>query len=713
MAKTSPKPDTNEIATIQADAEVWSVFGKWMGNPDPVVQLKGGGKGIKLYDEVWRDPHCRSVLGTRADVVAGAEWELKPGDATDQAAKIAEEVKLILEGSGLSRLVKKLMKAVLYGFYAAEILWTTENGYTVPRFISKHPRRFAFSPERELRLLTKTAPFDGATVPERKFIVFSWGDDDNPYGEGLGQVLWWNVWFKKVGIKFWLKCLEKFGQPTVVGEYPSCDENAKTKLLDAMDAIQTATNIAIPSGTVLKLLEATRAGNVEYGPLVDVMDRSSSKAVLGQTGTTEMKGEGGLGSSNKVHDEVRLDIAKGDGDELGEVLSSTLVRWIVDFNWGTDAPAPKLWFRTEPEPDLSAQIEIDKILKNDICLPLSEGYFYDAYSRPRPQKEESIVSVGGVQNRIYEYHLTSGVATPNESRTQLGLPPIPGGDKMLPVQAPAPAAFADSVDDFAEDPEFDLAQKAQKGADTASDWAVKNGIQPFEQWAGVVTDAVTAAPSLPLAAVAVGGLALTPDRVADVLARAMKAADAAGAGSVLGAGGGSTLWGVGTPFKDALEYFQDQAFTIAKVSAQDLLDAVKAEIEDAIKNGATLADFAAKMPDLFSRHGYTALKPHRVEVIYRTNVQGAFNNGRLRQMASPAVTAARPYWKYHAVGDLATRPEHAAMNGRIYPYNDPVWRRMYPYKGEPWQWFNCRCLVTTVSESEMKRDGLTLSKTEG
>ena len=104
----------------------------------------------------------------------------------------------------------------------------------------------------------------------------------------MGQKLWWPVWFKKNGIKFWLVFLEKFGMPTAVGKYPTgTPPEQQQALLDAIDAIQNETGIKIPETMAIELLEAARQGKDTYRPFCEYMDRQVSKAVLGQTASTE------------------------------------------------------------------------------------------------------------------------------------------------------------------------------------------------------------------------------------------------------------------------------------------------------------------------------------------------------------------------------------------------------------------------------------------
>ncbi len=391
------KPETDEIATTSKDIDL---FGGWLNrleNPDPTLRTEAAGKGLKLYDEVDRDPHAGSVLQTRYLSVVGKEYEVLPADDTPKSQEIADFVYNSLQGTNFGQACQELLQAILYGFYVGETIWKVSDGSIVPEKIrAKHPRRFSFTMDRELRLLTPSDMVEGEPVPDRKFIVFTFGSSDNPYGKGLGQKLWWPVWFKKNGIKFWLIFLEKFGMPTAVGKYPAGTlPDQQQALLDAIDAIHNETGVKIPDNMAIELLEAARQGRVTYETICEYMDKQISKAVLGQTATTEGT-PGKLGNENAQED-VRADILKADADLLCECLNDTLVKWIVDFNFPGISAYPRMWIRTEEEGDLKPLADRDEILVNKIGLPVGKRYFYETYAIPEPEEDEDIVTpvVGG------------------------------------------------------------------------------------------------------------------------------------------------------------------------------------------------------------------------------------------------------------------------------------------------------------------------------
>jgi SPP1 gp7 family putative phage head morphogenesis protein len=181
------------------------------------------------------------------------------------------------------------------------------------------------------------------------------------------------------------------------------------------------------------------------------------------------------------------------------------------------------------------------------------------------------------------------------------------------------------------------------------------------------------------------------------------------------------------PFQEALDYFtakgieisptswrdiwkgaNQRAFTVAQVTAADVLVDIKTAVETAIEEGQTLAEFRKSLTPILERKGWLTppgeddvdpvtgrrrLAPWRTTTIYRTNLADAYNVGRWKQQEEMA--AARPYLQYHNPDDPSSRDEHAAMNGLTYPHDHPIWDTWYPQNG-----FNCRCWVSSHTQAQ-------------
>ena len=152
-----------------------------------------------------------------------------------------------------------------------------------------------------------------------------------------------------------------------------------------------------------------------------------------------------------------------------------------------------------------------------------------------------------------------------------------------------------------------------------------------------------------------------------------------------------------------------KAFTVAGVMRLDVLADIYEQIKKAIKKGTTLAQFKKDFQDIMKRRGWYDPKfkrPWRLETIFRTNVQTAYQAGRYKQQKEMADI--RPYWMYDAVNDSRTRPSHAAMDGKVFRADDPIWETWYPPNG-----FNCRCRVVSLSKRQVQSRGLQISEGKG
>jgi len=140
---------------------------------------------------------------------------------------------------------------------------------------------------------------------------------------------------------------------------------------------------------------------------------------------------------------------------------------------------------------------------------------------------------------------------------------------------------------------------------------------------------------------------------------------------------------------------------------EDIIDDISNELKDALKKkleeGNTFYDFKKYIKPIIEAKGCN-LSDWRLEFIYQTNVGIAHSVGRYEEQES--IKDFMPYWQYTAIMDMKTRPEHAALNGKVFKADDPFWNFFYPPNG-----FNCRCRVVTYTQQQFARKGLKLEST--
>lgn len=360
-----------EIATLTTDPTVpqWTDM---LRPTDEVLAEEGRGKGLKIYDEIERDPLAHSVLQKRKLGLIQRDWKVEPGGKRGQDKKAAELAERVFNGEwGLSfdKVCLDLQDAILKGYAVAEIIWGIRDGLMVPVEIKpRNQRRFVFGLDGSLRMLNRENSWTGIDLPGRKFIVHRFGDKlGDPYGRGLGHQLYWWCFFKRLGVQFWLTFAEKFGTPTVVGKVPiTMSSPEEDILLEKLENIAQQTAMTIPDDAVVEFLEASRSGQVTYPELVEYCDRMITIAVLGETLTTS-EGNAGSRALGQVHQGVKDEIIDADADLLSASLNGQLLTWLTELNF-PDAVPPRVWRPRPSEEEAGAKLLQEKVKAADLVL---------------------------------------------------------------------------------------------------------------------------------------------------------------------------------------------------------------------------------------------------------------------------------------------------------------------------------------------------------
>ena len=355
------KPHIPEVAVILGGRDITRGYVDslpLLPPTDRILQMAGGWKG---YDEILRDDQVAATFAQRRLAVVRKPWLVEPGGTSRNDKRAAQLVQDTLETLGWDNVTDHMLYGRFFGFSVAEILWSVaKDGIRIQDIKVRDRARFAFAPDGALRMMTMSAP-NGEALPERKFWVAAVGAShaDEPYGRGLANALYWPVWFKRHGAKFWAIYLEKFGAPTPIGRFPAGTvAEERTRLLEAIQSIQTEAGIVLPEGITIELLEATRSGQAGYEAWMGYWDHAIAKIVLGQTMTTD---NGSSLSQARVHMEVREDLVSADADLICQSANASWVRWLVDYNI-PGAAYPRLWRDNEVQEDQKTRADRDKIL---------------------------------------------------------------------------------------------------------------------------------------------------------------------------------------------------------------------------------------------------------------------------------------------------------------------------------------------------------------
>jgi uncharacterized protein with gpF-like domain len=177
---------------------------------------------------------------------------------------------------------------------------------------------------------------------------------------------------------------------------------------------------------------------------------------------------------------------------------------------------------------------------------------------------------------------------------------------------------------------------------------------------------------------------------------------------------------IGFSYQDVWQEEHQVAFTVAKAMRQDLLEVVRAAVDQALEQGLTFQTFQQQLMPLLDKLGWTGIKnmidpttgeeklvelgtPRRLRVIYDTNMRVQRAVGQWERIQRTAEE--RPYLLYQLGPSERHRPQHEAWSGTLLPIDDPFWDVAFPPNG-----WGCKCRVVQLGiEQTQRRGGVTAS----
>ena len=250
--------------------------------------------------------------------------------------------------------------AVGHGFSPIELGWDTIEKTRMPVTATFRPQgwfRTPISPgldRNELRLRDNSA--DGESLWPFGWIMHMHRSRSGYIARtGLFRVLAWPWLFKNFAVRDLAEFLEIYGLPLRLGTYNpnTSDDKARATLLRAVIGIGHDAAAIVPEGMKIEFKEAAKGESTPFDSMIGLMERSTSKAVLGGT-LTSGEGEHGTQALGKVHNELRHDLKKSDARQLATTLTRQLVYPILAVNRGRTSlhRCPRLVLDTQQPEDI-------------------------------------------------------------------------------------------------------------------------------------------------------------------------------------------------------------------------------------------------------------------------------------------------------------------------------------------------------------------------
>jgi hypothetical protein len=153
------------------------------------------------------------------------------------------------------------------------------------------------------------------------------------------------------------------------------------------------------------------------------------------------------------------------------------------------------------------------------------------------------------------------------------------------------------------------------------------------------------------------------------------------------------------------------AFTVAKATTLDVLSTFHEAVVKAEAEGVAWGAFKRDLQPALEKLGWWGIReqtdpktgekrpvqlgsPHRLRVIYRTNLAVAHSAGRWQRI--DRTQSSFPYLEYRLGPSVHHRPQHAAWAGTVLPVNDPFWQTHFTPNG-----WGCKCWVRQLSKADL------------
>jgi phage gp29-like protein len=151
----------------------------------------------------------------------------------------------------------------------------------------------------------------------------------NNFGESDLRGAFRSWWAKRFIINFWNVYLERMGSPMTLMQYPQgASDSLKETLKQIMRNLSSKTEILVPDGVKIALLEATRAGQASYKDALDYHNSAIARSIL-------MTGLYGMDSSNLRQSEgnsqgfIQLRLLFKMADQISQALQQSLMCQVI------------------------------------------------------------------------------------------------------------------------------------------------------------------------------------------------------------------------------------------------------------------------------------------------------------------------------------------------------------------------------------------------
>ena len=335
-----------------------------------------------LYEDLLLDGQVESAWGKRRDGILNKELVCIRDGVED------EELGKLLNTADMRNMLSDLLDSILWGHSLIQVNSITYDRDTEGWHISYDliPRKHVHPESGWVsRSQGMASPdWEYRQPPLSNYMIEAGRPDDM----GLLAVVAQYVIYKRGGLGDWAQFAEMFGMPFREMIYDDYDEDTRAKLEAMLQDWNGAQYSVHPRSAELKIHDtAGSTGSKDvYYDLIDSCDAAISKAILGNTLTTE-QGDNGARSLGEVHKEEE-DSKKASDMRFILAVLNTSGRSVLK-RFGFDLTGKTIAFK-DGDPDwyeLQSKWNVIAGMKGEI--PMDDDWIYETMGVPKPEDYDS------------------------------------------------------------------------------------------------------------------------------------------------------------------------------------------------------------------------------------------------------------------------------------------------------------------------------------
>lgn len=564
----------------------------------------------EIYEDILLDSHLTAVINSRKNKTLSKPFKICDKDGNE----IPEKTRLF-KTRWFYDFMNYSLDSIFWGYSLICFDDIVDDSYKEVELI---PRVFV---KPEFHIVVKT-PSDVTGIDYREEPYHNWYIGvGHEYNLGLLNVVAPWVIYKRNVVAAWSDYSELFGMPIRIGKTNMKDFEARRSMETMLKQMGKAAYGLFDPETSLEFIETSNSDSFNvYNELINLCNKEISKAILGQTMTTE---DGSSKSQAQVHQDVSDEYGEKDRRFIEFLINDDLIPRMVAL--GFDLKNCYFKFDYSDKLTLKDESELLVNILNTGKYDVDESYITEKYGIPVKQVLQQSPIIPQIKN----------------------IPLRDGGEKK-----PATNQMNNTISSTSE--------QIKEIYSVLGDMDIVNEADnPFTEKEG--EDLIQKIYS------GVNNLKKLPKNILD------KTFNYLMKGVVQGFGGAVSDFELGTPYEEMITALNENisVFSQAKTITQ-----VQEMMSFLVEDGEVVPfnEFKKKALDVYKDYNVTYLNTE-----YGVAVGQSRNAAYWVDIEDKKETL--PYLKYQTVGDGRVRPSHKALDGIIRRVDDAFWKKYMPMNG--------------------------------